>query len=100
MTRESCGGNVAGFFSGLCLDGACAEIAKHDNAAFADDLFADLVNGGEHSANAAGDCFIGYRAVSDSEMSLFDEAVTIELEFNVFHPGGGSTVKWRLNQRA
>ena len=100
MTRERCRCDGAGFFGSLCLDGACTEIAKHNDAAFADDFFANLVNGGEHAADTAGDCLIGYGAVRDGEMSFFSKAVAIELELNVFHPGGWSTIERSLDQRA
>src|SRR6185503_18230466 len=82
MTVQRRGCNRARFFGGLRLDGSGAEIAKHDDATFANNLLADLMNRCDH------------------EMSLFSEAVAIELELDVFHPRGWPTIKRGLDQRA
>src|SRR5580658_4398052 len=66
---------------------------------FTDYLFGDLMYSGQNSADAAGRCFVRNRAVSDGEMRLFEEAAAIDLEWDVFHPGGLATVIWGFDER-
>src|ERR1043165_7649674 len=100
MTIKSSGCHSASFFGGLGFDGARAEITGPNDAALADDFLADLMNGREHTADAARNGFVRHRAVRDGEMSFFSEPVTIDLQVNVFHPRGRSAVKRRFDQRA
>ena len=64
-----------------------------------DDLVGDLVDGGEHAADAAGRGVVGHRAVGDGEVGLLEEAVAVDLEEDVLHPGGRAAVERRVDQR-
>ncbi|MFZ2069602.1 MAG: hypothetical protein WAV27_26830 [Xanthobacteraceae bacterium] len=78
---------------------ARAEIAQDNDTPFPDDLFGDLVNGREHAADAAHGGLVGHRTISDGEMRLFEKAVAIYVQLDVFHPRRRAAFKWRIDER-
>jgi hypothetical protein len=99
MLRQGLGGDGAGLFGRLRFARAGAEVAQDHPPALADDLLGDFMHGRQHPADATRGGVVRYRAVGDGEVGLFDEAVPVDLEGNVLHPGRRPAVERRVDQR-
>src|ERR1700734_1557398 len=93
------GGHLTGFVGVFGFSGTSAEVAQDPHTAFGENLLSDFVDGGQNSPDAARRRLVRYGTVANGEMSFFDEAVAIDLEKDVFHPGGRPTFQRRLHQR-
>ena len=70
----------------------CAEIPQCQDTTLPDDFFRDFMNGGQHTADAAGYSLIGHRAVGDRKMGLLLSVpifVTFSLSAGVLTFEGG-----------
>src|SRR5262245_65548256 len=65
-------------------------VAQDRRAPFGDHFFGDLVHGRQYTADTARNGVVGHGAVGDGEVGLFAEAVTVQLELDVFVPSGGA----------
>src|SRR4029077_18355611 len=99
MLAQILRGDAARFFSAPVIGGACAEIAENDYAAFADNFFADLVNRGEHAADAIRGSVVRNGAVRNCKVCPSHEAVAIHAERNIVHPGGRAAMEGSLDER-
>jgi hypothetical protein len=62
-------------------------------------FFGDFVHRGQDAADTAGDGFVGDRAVRHREVRLFDEAMALELEFEVLDPRRRAAMVRRVDER-
>src|SRR5688572_8481664 len=98
MLRENVDGGDAGLDVGARFGDPGTQVAQDADAPVTDDLLGDLVNRREYAANAARRGFVGYRAVADGEVGFFDEPMPVQIELEVFDPGGRSTAERGIDQ--
>ena len=93
------GRDGTGVLGGRDIGGTGAQVAKDGDAPFSNHFRGDLMNRGQHAANATRRGVVRHRAIGNGEVSLLEEPVTVHLESDVLHPGGRTAVKRRIDQR-
>jgi hypothetical protein len=98
IVRKSLGRRSACRFSRLRFERLGTKISQRSRPALPQNLRGDLVYGRQNPTNAGGGGLIRHRAVGDGEVRLLDEAVTVNLEREIVHPGSWAAMERSIDQ--